>query len=72
MIEHWGNFARINMRGFRIPPFRNGMNVLSTWGPMAEDLALVDRIEVVKGPSAFMLSSGEPGGLYNVVTKSYR
>ncbi|MCC4228493.1 MULTISPECIES: TonB-dependent receptor [Zunongwangia] len=69
MIEHWGNFARINMRGFRIPPFRNGMNVLSTWGPMAEDLALVDRIEVVKGPSAFMLSSGEPGGLYNVVTK---
>lgn len=69
MIEHWGNFARINMRGFRIPPFRNGMNVLSNWGPMAEDMAMVDRIEVVKGPSAFMLSSGEPGGLYNVVTK---
>ncbi|WP_417887840.1 TonB-dependent siderophore receptor [Zunongwangia sp.] len=69
MIEHWGNFARINMRGFRIPPFRNGMNVLSTWGPMAEDLAMVERIEVVKGPSSFMLSSGEPGGLYNVVTK---
>lgn len=69
MIEHWGNFARINMRGFRIPPFRNGMNVLSTWGPMAEDMAMVEKIEVVKGPSAFMLSSGEPGGLYNVVTK---
>jgi len=69
MIEHWGNFARINMRGFRIPPFRNGQNVLSTWGPLAEDMALVERIEVVKGPSAFMLSSGEPGGLYNVVTK---
>lgn len=69
MIEHWGNFARINMRGFRVPPFRNGMNVLSTWGPLEEDLALVDRIEFVKGPSAFMLSSGEPGGLYNVVTK---
>ena len=69
MIEHWGNFARINMRGFRIPPFRNGMNVLSTWGPLAEDMALVEKIEVVKGPAAFMLSSGEPGGLYNVVTK---
>ncbi|WP_442846230.1 TonB-dependent siderophore receptor [Leeuwenhoekiella sp. H156] len=69
MIEHWGNFARINMRGFRIPPFRNGQNVLSPWGPLAEDMALVERIEVVKGPSAFMLSSGEPGGLYNVVTK---
>ncbi|WP_073096445.1 TonB-dependent receptor [Leeuwenhoekiella marinoflava] len=69
MIEHWGNFARINMRGFRIPPFRNGQNVLSTWGPLAEDMALVEKIEVVKGPAAFMLSSGEPGGLYNVVTK---
>ncbi len=69
MIEHWGNFARVNMRGFRLPPFRNGMNVLSTWGPLAEDMAIVDRVEVVKGPSAFMLSSGEPGGLYNVVTK---
>ncbi|MDR8392730.1 TonB-dependent receptor [Aliifodinibius sp. S!AR15-10] len=69
MIEHWGNFARINMRGFRIPAFRNGMNVQSSWGPLTEDMVMVERIEFVKGPSAFMLSSGEPGGLYNVVTK---
>ncbi|MFH5832219.1 TonB-dependent siderophore receptor [Halalkalibaculum sp. DA384] len=69
MIEHWGNFARINMRGFRIPAFRNGMNLQSSWGPLAEDMVMVERIEFVKGPSAFMLSSGEPGGLYNVVTK---
>ena len=32
MIEHWGNFARINMRGFKIPAFRNGMNVDLPWG----------------------------------------
>ncbi|MCW9705923.1 TonB-dependent receptor [Fodinibius salsisoli] len=69
MIEHWGNFARINMRGFRIPAFRNGMNVQFSWGPLTEDMVMVDRIEFVKGPSAFMLSSGEPGGLYNVSTK---
>lgn len=69
MIEHWGNFARINMRGFRLPAFRNGMNVQFPWGPLTEDMAMVERIEFVKGPSAFMLSSGEPGGLYNVVTK---
>jgi iron complex outermembrane receptor protein len=29
----------------------------------------VDHIEFVKGPAGFMLSSGDPGGLYNVVTK---
>lgn len=69
MIEHWGNFARINMRGFKIPAFRNGMNVEMPWGPLTEDMSIVERIEFVKGPAGFMLSSGEPGGLYNVVTK---
>lgn len=69
MIEHWGNFARINMRGFKLPAFRNGMNVDLPWGPLTEDMAIVDRIEFVKGPSGFMLTAGEPGGFYNVVTK---
>lgn len=69
MIEHWGNFARINMRGFKLPAFRNGMNVDLPWGPMTEDLSIVDQIEFVKGPAGFMLSAGEPGGFYNVVTK---
>jgi iron complex outermembrane receptor protein len=70
MIEHWGTFARINMRGFKLPAFRNGMNVDLPWGPLTEDMSIVDRIEFVKGPAGFMLSSGEPGGFYNVVTKT--
>lgn len=69
MIEHWGNFARINMRGFKIPAFRNGMNVEMTWGPLAEDMSMIERIEFVKGPAGFMLAAGQPGGFYNVVTK---
>ena len=69
MLEHWGHFARINMRGFRLSAFKNGFNVSDTWGPLSEDASLVDRIEFVKGPSGFMLSAGEPGGFYNVVTK---
>ncbi len=69
MIEHWGNFASINMRGFKLPAFRNGMNVDLPWGPLTEDVSIVERIEFVKGPAGFMLSSGEPGGFYNVVTK---
>ncbi|NJB72694.1 iron complex outermembrane receptor protein [Saonia flava] len=69
MLEHWGHFARINMRGFRLPAFRNGFNVQDTWGPLSEDMAFVDQIEFVKGPAGFMMSAGEPGGFYNVVTK---
>lgn len=69
MLEHWGHFARVNMRGFRLPAFRNGVNVQDSWGPLSEDMNTVERIEFVKGPAGFMLSAGEPGGFYNVVTK---
>ncbi len=69
MVEHWGNYARLNMRGSKIAPFRNGMNVEMPWGPLAEDMSMVERIEFVKGPAGFMLANGEPSGFYNVVTK---
>lgn len=69
MLEHWGHFARVNMRGFRIPAFRNGFNFGDAWGPLAEDMNTVERIELIKGPAGFMISAGEPGGFYNVVTK---
>ncbi|GAB3254723.1 hypothetical protein GCM10027347_15340 [Larkinella harenae] len=67
--EHWDNYARLNMRGSRVAPFRNGMNIQSTWGPVAEDMSMVERIEFVKGPAGFMMANGEPSGFYNVVTK---
>jgi iron complex outermembrane receptor protein len=67
--EHWDNYARITMRGANIAAFRNGMNVSMPWGPLTEDMSIVDRIEFVKGPAGFMLASGEPSGFYNVVTK---
>lgn len=69
-LEHWGDlYARINMRGSRASAFRNGMNVTSSWGPLTEDMSVVDHIEFVKGPAGFMMSNGEPAGMYNVVTK---
>ncbi|MGI4022416.1 MAG: TonB-dependent siderophore receptor [Janthinobacterium lividum] len=67
--EHWGNYTRMNMRGARIAPFRNGFNVESTWGPLSEDMSFVDHIEFVKGPAGFMLANGDPAGFFNVVTK---
>ncbi len=68
-IEHWDNYARITMRGSNVDAFRNGMNVSTSWGPLTEDMSMVERIEFVKGPAGFMLSNGDPSGFYNVVTK---
>jgi iron complex outermembrane receptor protein len=68
-LEHWSDYVRINMRGARAAAFREGMNVTSNWGPLTEDMSYVDHIEFVKGPAGFMMSNGEPSGLYNVVTK---
>ncbi len=69
-LEHWGDlYTRVNMRGGRAAAFRDGMNLTSSWGPLTEDMSFVDHIEFVKGPAGFMLSNGDPTGLYNVVTK---
>ncbi|RYE25288.1 MAG: TonB-dependent receptor [Sphingobacteriales bacterium] len=69
--EHWGDmYANISARGAQIQAFRNGFNVVNSyWGPLTEDMSFVENIEFVKGPAGFMLSSGDPAGLYNVVTK---
>ncbi|GAB3739010.1 TonB-dependent siderophore receptor [Spirosoma lituiforme] len=69
-LEHWGDmYSRVNARGGRLSAFRNGMNITSTWGPLTEDMSFVDHIEFVKGPAGFMMSNGDPTGIYNVVTK---
>lgn len=68
---HWNDmYVNIHMRGSQIQAFRNGMNIVSSfWSPLSEDMATVERIEFVKGPAGFMMSSGDPAGIYNVVTK---
>ena len=69
--QHWSDmYANIKIRGSQIQAFRNGFNVVNSfWGPLTEDMSFVDHIEFVKGPAGFMLGSGDPSGLYNVVTK---
>lgn len=54
-IEHWDNYAQITMRGSRVGAFRNGMNVSADWGPLTEDMSMVERIEFVKGPAGFII-----------------
>lgn len=67
--ESWGNYANLIVRGGSMTAFRNGMNVKQAWGPLVEDMSMVERIEFVKGPAGFMLANGEPTGFYNIVTK---
>ncbi|MDJ1506340.1 TonB-dependent receptor [Xanthocytophaga agilis] len=62
-------YTRVNMRGARAAAFRNGVNLTSNWGPLNEDMSFVDHIEFVKGPAGFLMSNGDPSGIYNVVTK---
>lgn len=68
-MGHWDNYTRINMRGARASEFRNGFNFTSNWGPLTADMSMVERIEFVKGPAGFMMSNGQPGGMFNIVTK---
>lgn len=69
--QHWSDmYANIKMRGSQLQAFRNGFNVVNSfWGPLTEDMSFVDHVEFVKGPAGFMLGSGDPSGLYNIVTK---
>ncbi|MES2456732.1 MAG: TonB-dependent receptor [Bacteroidota bacterium] len=67
---HWdAQYANISTRGTTIPAFRNGMNMKMPWGPLTEDAATIERVEFIKGPSGFMMANGEPGGIFNIVTK---
>lgn len=67
--ESWGNYSNVFMRGGPVTPLRNGMNVKMPWGPLAEDMCMVERIEFVKGPAGILMANGEATALYNIVTK---
>jgi iron complex outermembrane receptor protein len=70
----WDSFA---IRGFagdeNLPSgyLVNGFNGGRGFGG-ARDVAGVERIEVLKGPSAALVGRGEPGGTVNIVTKRAR
>ncbi|MBW8687384.1 TonB-dependent siderophore receptor [Chitinophaga rhizophila] len=58
------------MRGGQISSLRNGIDLTPIYrGPVPEDVAIIDRVEFIKGPSLFMSNIGDPAGTFNVVTK---
>jgi iron complex outermembrane receptor protein len=60
----------IMTRGANIGTLRNGMDVaMSYYGPMPEDVSIIERVEFIKGPAGFINPIGDPAGSYNILTK---
>ena len=58
------------MRGGLVSTLRNGIDLTPIYrGPIPEDVAIIDRVEFIKGPSGFMNNIGDPAGTFNVMTK---
>jgi iron complex outermembrane receptor protein len=68
------NFAGLGLTEFTIRGFstgeffRNGFPINRGYAN-SPDVVSVERIEVLKGPSAFLYGRGDPGGTFNIVTK---
>jgi iron complex outermembrane receptor protein/outer membrane receptor for ferric coprogen and ferric-rhodotorulic acid len=70
-LDGAGNYNSIQARGFDIGavlldglPIAQGPNYAT-----ALDLALYDRVEVLRGPAGLLQGAGEPGGAVNLVRK---
>ncbi|MBW8682958.1 TonB-dependent siderophore receptor [Chitinophaga rhizophila] len=64
--------ATVMMRGFSAETYVNGMPQRSTMGALTEDAAFIERVDFIKGPAGFLISSGDPGGSINITTKTPR
>jgi len=67
--DQLGLGTRIELRGFSAGRAVDGLQVQgrSSFEP---DFAIIDRLEVVKGPASLVYGVASPGGLVNYVTKS--
>lgn len=67
---HNGVSPDIYTRGGYIGAQRNGVDLRPLLkGPIGDDVAIIESVEFIKGPSGFMNSIGDPAGSYNIITK---
>ncbi|MGB3927614.1 MAG: TonB-dependent receptor plug domain-containing protein [Sphingobium sp.] len=61
----------LTIRGFQTSrvPSVNGLRRPANFDNMSTDLALIERIEIVKGPAGLEFGVTDPGGLINYITK---
>ncbi len=64
-------YASLNIRGFDAALYRDGLRLFrtGTYGDWLADPQGIERVEVLKGPSAMLYGQGGPGGLVNQVSK---
>lgn len=65
-------FDQFKLRGFDVPQYLDGLRLASSQTGFATpqiDLALLDRIEVVKGPASALYGQSSPGGLIALSSK---
>jgi len=69
VVSGVGGAGTFFLRGFgNYNVYRDGYKNQSQWAH-TEDLANVERVEVLKGPGSILYGRSEPGGLVNFVTK---
>ena len=70
VFPYVGVYTDFIIRGSRATTnrLRYGMSP-GQFNTLQEDMSYVESVEFIKGPAGFMLAQGEPGGIYNVVTK---
>ena len=62
-------FEQFNIRGFEsVDILRNGLRD-STNTQVPNESAVIERVEVLKGPASVLFGQGSPGGVINIVTK---
>jgi iron complex outermembrane recepter protein len=61
--------SRLQLRGFPVNRLRNGIQFPDSGAFTFDELAGVERVEVIKGASAVLFGTSSPGGLLNIVDK---
>ncbi|WP_168197545.1 TonB-dependent siderophore receptor [Brenneria corticis] len=65
--------SQYRSRGYSLNTTIDGVPVYNGLGGSEQfDLGIYDRVEVLRGPTALLSGSGDPGGVVNVVTKKPR
>ncbi|MEC5320146.1 TonB-dependent siderophore receptor [Brenneria populi subsp. brevivirga] len=65
--------SQYRSRGYSLNTTIDGVPVYNGLGGSEQfDLGIYDRVEVLRGPTALLNGSGDPGGVVNVVTKKPR